>query len=115
MLSGMRCHVSGKFKDISKEDDDPVLRIEIPQMIYRRGYNCVGYKEGKMNLHVTIGFGKVALLLIQSVNSAFSCSPKFVSSYRQQDVSSYKTLIFTSIVLSTSDLTTSIQHSSNRK
>jgi len=32
VLSGMRCHVSGKFKDFSKEDDASLLWIEIPHM-----------------------------------------------------------------------------------
>jgi hypothetical protein len=32
VLSGLRCHVADKFKDISKEHDAQVLCIETPYM-----------------------------------------------------------------------------------
>jgi hypothetical protein len=32
VLSGMRCHFSGKLKDVSKEDDASVSWIQIPHM-----------------------------------------------------------------------------------
>jgi hypothetical protein len=43
---GMRCHVSGKFEDVSKEDGALVLRKGIPRT--RRSSSCVGYIEGKI-------------------------------------------------------------------